>query len=139
VSFAARTHATVVASGGPVSLGHISLEDFTLPDAVEIAFKSDGTIDYLGNDVLSGPANWYSPTTVGIGASYDIVFTLTSGDAWDAGLVSGTAYNLGTDRQLTLTATSVDKEFGATVQILLAGTGTVAFTATLSLGVYDMP
>jgi hypothetical protein len=139
VTFAARPHLPVAAGGGPVSLGAISVEDYTLPDAVEIAFKSNGVIDYLGNTVMSGPSNWYSPTTTGIGSGYDIKFTLLSGDAWDAGLVSGTAYNLSTDRQLTLSSTSTDKSLSASVQILLAGTSTVAYTATLSLGIYIDP
>jgi hypothetical protein len=138
VSFAARPHQPA-AGGGPVSLGLISVEDYTLPDTVEIAFTSNGTIDYLGNTKISGPNNWYSPTTTGIGASYDIKFTLLAGTAWNAGLVSGTAYNLSTDRQLALSSSSGDKSLSASVEILLAGTGTVAFTATLSLGIYVEP
>lgn len=137
MSFAARQHTEVVSSA--VSLGVISVEDYTLPDAVEIAFKSNGVIDYLGNTKISGPNNWYSPTTTGIGSSYDIKFTLVSGTAWDAGLVSGTAYNLGSDRQIALSSTSTDKSLSASVEILLAGTSTVAYTATLNLGIYIEP
>lgn len=136
MTFAARPHQPA-AAGGAVSLGTIGVEDYTLPDAVEIAFKSNGVIDYLGNTKLSGPTNWYSPTTTGIGSSYDIKFTLVSGTAWDTGLVSGTAYNLGSDRQITLSSTSTDKSLNATVEILLAGTSTVAYTATLYMGIYQ--
>lgn len=137
MTFAARTHQPT--GSGPVSLGTIGVEDYTLPDTVEIAFKSNGVIDYLGNTKISGPNNWYSPTTTSIGASYDIRFTLLTGDAWNAGLVSGTAYNLGTDRQLALSSSSTDKSLTASVEILLAGTSTVAYTATLYMGIYIEP
>lgn len=44
-----------------------------------VTFNTNGTIqDYYGNSL----GNWYNPTTAGIGASYKVKFTRSSGTAF---------------------------------------------------------
>lgn len=136
MTFAARQHTPT--SGGPVGIGTFLIADYTLPDSVGITFNIDGTTTVNGYRE-GGPTNWYTPTTTGIGSSYDVRFTLQSGNAWDAGLTSGTAYNLGTARTLTWSSSAGDKAATVAVEILLAGTSTVAYTATISAGLYEEP
>lgn len=136
MSFAARQHGPAVQSGLP-ALGSIVVEDYTLPDTVEISFNSNGTIstpDYL----IAGPATWYGSTVTGIGSSYEIRFVLNSGTAWTAGLVSGTWYSLSTARALAMTS-STEVSNNITVSIRETATGAIVTTGTLSMYLWLEP
>lgn len=129
MSFAARPHE--VQAGLP-SLGTITVEDYTLPDTVAISFNSDGTIsttDYY----IQGPSTWYGATLAGIGASYEIRFTLNSGTAWSAGLVSGTWYSLSTARSLSMTSST---EVSNNIAVSIRETATSAIVTSGTLGMY---
>lgn len=136
MTFAARPHQPA-AGGGPVSLGTIRIEDYTFPDSAGATFNTDGTIS-INQYLISGPSSWFTPTTAGIGSSYQIRFTLLTGNAWDAGLTSGTLYALSSARTLTWSSSTVDKEATVGVEILTLA-GVVAITATLSIGLYQEP
>lgn len=135
MSFAARLHAP--AQSGIPSLGTITVEDYTLPDTVQISFNTNGTIttaDYY----IQGPATWYGSTVAGIGSSYEIRFTLNSGTAWDAGLVSGTWYSLSSVRSLAMTS-STEVSNNITVSIRETATGTIVTTGTLGMYLWLEP
>ena len=136
MSFAARPHQPAVQSG-LASLGSMVVEDYTLPDTVEIAFNSNGTIttpDYY----IQGPATWYGSTVAGIGASYEIRFVLNSGTAWTAGLVSGTWYALSSARSLAMTSgTEVSNTI--TVSIRETATGAIVTSGTLNMYLWIDP
>lgn len=120
-----------------MSLGTIRIEDYTFPDSAGATFNTDGTIS-IDQYLISGPSSWYTPTTAGIGSSYQIRFTLLTGVAWDAGLTSGTLYALSSARTLTWSSSTIDKEATVGVEILTLA-GVVAITATLSIGLYSEP
>lgn len=138
MSFAARPHLNVTAAVGLPALGTVVAESYTLPDTASLAFNADGTITYF-KEKIAGPTTWYGATSAGIGTSYEVRFTLTSGDAWDAGLVSGTWYSLSSARTIALTASASDKTSNVAFDIRLASTSVVQTTGAGGLGVYDVP
>jgi hypothetical protein len=110
VTFAARMHQP--AGGGSFTpLGALlvqleSINEVGTTATGTLSFNSDGTISLTENyeyQVVTLPSNWYSPTTTDIGSGYQIRFTLLSGSAWDAGLVSGTLYALSSNRSIAWT------------------------------------
>lgn len=139
MTFAARVHQPVASTGLPALGSSVIAVSYTLPDTATLTFNSDGTITYFKENFAGGPATWYGATSAGIGASYEIRFTLTSGDAWDAGLTSGTWYSLSSNRAISLSATTLDKSSNVAIDIRLASTGVIQTTGTGGLGVYDVP
>lgn len=134
MTFAARPH---IPQAGLPGLGSIVVEDYTLPDTVQISFNTNGTIttaDYY----IAGPTTWYDSTVAGIGSSYEIRFTLNSGTAWDSGLVSGTWYSLSSVRSLAMTS-STEVSNNITVSIRETATGTIVTTGTLSMYLWLEP
>lgn len=137
MTFAARAHQAATTSGLP-ALGTMVATSYTLPDTASLTFNTNGTLTYF-KEQTSGVSTWYGATVAGIGSNYEIRFTLTSGTAWDVGLVSGTWYSLSSARGVALTANTVDLTSTIAVAIREAATGTVVTTGTLNLGVYDEP
>lgn len=136
MSFAARPH--VPAQSGLPALGTMVASSYTLPDTASLTFNTNGTIAYF-KELTSGTQSWYGSTVAGIGSSYEIRFTLTSGTAWDAGLVDGTWYSLSSARAVALTANTVDLQSTIAVSIREAGTGTIVTSGTINLGVFNEP
>lgn len=104
-----------------------------------IFFLADGTVTSNAsapntNSVL---ANWFAPTTGGVGNSFWIKFTLTSGNAWDAGIVNGAINALSATRSLTWTATTGTNKIGlVSVAIYSDAAGTTQVAGgTLSVDV----
>jgi hypothetical protein len=99
-------------------------------------FTSDGTGDRLQSEgsISWGPnGNWYTPTTGGIGSSYEIYATLDSHtNAPGGGGTMNTWINLSTDPEWSLSTPNagVDKETYITYQIRDAGTLSVLSTRT---------
>lgn len=88
----------------------------------------------LAGSNYSGDSAWYIPASGTPGNNYYVKFT-TVGNAWDAGLVSGTVYALTSNRTITWTATGSAKNGTLTVSIysdaggtVLVGTGTVDYS-----------
>jgi hypothetical protein len=95
----------------------------TMTDGVSIV--TNGTIAGSGSLNYAGPANWYSPTTTGIGSSYWVKFTLNSGSAWAAGLVNNTIYALTASRTIQWSTTiGTTKTASVTVSIYSDSGGT---------------
>ena len=132
-------HQAPAAAGLPALGSSVIAVSYTLPDTATLTFNSDGTITYFKENFAGGPATWYGSTSAGIGASYEIRFTLTSGTAWDAGLTSGTWYALSSARAISLSATTVDKSSNVTIDIRLASSGVIQTTGTGGVSVYDIP
>jgi hypothetical protein len=133
MTFAARQH-VVGSVGGPVA----SLGTFVLADVEEfeaganLTFRTDGTIGLAGNG-SSGASAWYTPTTAGIGSTYGIKFTLTSGAPWDVNLVSGLIYSMSSSRFVTWTADEAVKTATATVQVYFEGAVVASGNITVSI------
>lgn len=76
------------------------------------------------------------PTTGAIGAGYRVKYTLQSGDAWTAGLTSGTFYTLDAARTVSWTLVPTGA-VSATVLVEIATTGSATIlgsgTLTVSL------
>lgn len=141
MTFAARPLLNVVAAAGLPGLGSsVIAVSYTLPDTATLTFNTDGTITYFKENFnTTGPATWYGSTLAGVGSSYEIRFTLTSGDAWDAGLTSGTWYALSSARAISLTASTVDKSSNVNFDIRLTSSGVIQTSGSGGLGVYDIP
>jgi hypothetical protein len=138
LTFAARVH-QAAQSGLPALGSAVIAVSYTLPDTATLTFNSDGSITYFKENFASGPATWYGAISAGIGASYEIRFTLNSGDAWDAGLASGTWYSLSSARAISLSATTIDKSSNVTIDIRLASSGVIQTTGSGGVSVYDIP
>lgn len=137
MTVAARVHQPAASTGLP-ALGTMVATSYTLPDTASLTFNTNGTLTYF-KEQTSGVSTWYGATSAGIGSSYEIRFTLTSGTAWDAGLVSGTWYSLSSARAVALTASTVDLSSVIAVDIRLAAGGAIVTSGTLNLGVYNEP
>jgi hypothetical protein len=143
VTFAARVHEGV--GGGGVNLGSMifhfeSFNEAVEPDTVTLTLSTDGTFgithdfEYPDETV---PANWFSPTTAGIGSSYQVRFTLLTGAAWDSGLTSGVAYALSSARSIAYTCNyNVSKTATVSLEVLTAG-GEVYASGTLDVIAYN--
>lgn len=124
MTFAARNH--VVAGAVRSPLGTLAVRDVKpfVSASASAQFTSAGGIAYTGNQ-STGPATWYDPTTTGVGSGFWIKFTLSSGSAWDAGLVSGTLYQISSARTLTWSATAgISKTASVAVQVYADAGGT---------------
>lgn len=69
---------------------------------VDITFTTSGPIVYTEAAYSSGSTDWATPTTAGIGNSYWIKLTKTSGNTI-LGMTSGTIYALSTNRTVYIT------------------------------------
>lgn len=101
-----------------------------------ITFGTDGTIKETGfiGGWYVGPSNYYLPTTVSIGNSYWVKFTLSSGVAWTAGLVSGTIYALSTARAITWSTPALQSKTASVAIVVYSDSGgtTVVGSGTFS-------
>jgi hypothetical protein len=66
-----------------------------------INFNSNGSITYYDPVLSSGSTNWATPTTTGVGSSYWIKITRTSGSV-TGGLPSGSVVSLSAGAQISL-------------------------------------
>ena len=145
MTFAARPH---LAAGGPTlgvqSLGTLQLSGSTPSSSargVDLLVNTDGTLSFV-NQMDGGisivPTNWYLPTTTALGSSYRVRFTLQSGNAWDAGLTSGTYYTLDAQRKIAWTV-NIDQGKIATalIEIAAVGNNTVLGSGTLNINILN--
>jgi len=65
------------------------------PTTSSITFNTNGTMFYEDTFQSTGSANWATPTTAGIGSSYWVKITRTSG-SYPSGMTSGTIYSIST-------------------------------------------
>lgn len=95
---------------------------------VHQTFAQDGTTRKTINGVNTNTANWFNPSTVGIGASYWIRFDRTSGPVsnFDA---EGVWHQMNVIRQVGYTAGPAVKEWLGTAKIA-AGAGGVPLLVT---------
>lgn len=142
MTFAARPH--LGASGptlGVQALGAMALEGATPSSSNRVAsltLNPDGTITYVNQmadpEYSVVPTNWYLPTTTAIGADYRVRFTLQSGFAWTAGLVSGTLYALSSARTVSWTLIPTEqRDATVLVEIVSASNTTVLGSGTLHI------
>lgn len=143
MTFAARPHLVLGPTLGVQSLGAMLLDGATpssLNKVASLTLNADGTISFvnqMADPVFSSvPPNWYLPTTGAIGAGYRVKYTLQSGDAWTAGLTSGTFYTLDAARTVSWTLVPTGA-VSATVLVEIATTGSATIlgsgTLTVSL------
>ncbi len=104
-----------------------------------VTFNTDGSISYVGNG-SGGAANWFEPTTPGIGNNYWLRVTNNGGDLWDESYVSGSLVALSTARQFTWSVVGGVRNAQANVQIYsdsggtnLVSSGTISGTIESSL------
>lgn len=148
MSFAARPHATAAGAGAALPLGTFQLQAESF-DEVGSTFTATATVNTNGTITGSGnfeyvnaivPAkNWYTPTTTGIGSSYQVRFTLVSGPAWNAGLTSGVAYALTSARALSWSVAYNNDGYvmaNVLVEILTTG-GDVYASGTLQTSLWN--
>jgi hypothetical protein len=142
VSFAARMHTGSSAPAtGVQSLGSIVLDGATPSSqnrGASLTLNANGTISFtntMADPVYSSvPTNWYLPTTTAIGAGYRVRFTLQSGNAWDAGLTSGTLYTLDAARTIGWTLVPTGSVTAAVlVEIMTTGSTAVLGSGTLNV------
>lgn len=78
-----------------VALSAIDVQnsDVNVQNTATCRLNSDGTITLIGNLVATGPTNWATPTTVGVGSSY-----------WMRWYVGGPVLSLATDQANVVTA-----------------------------------
>lgn len=140
MTFAARANRNVV-TGGPVS-GSATLDavSFYATVAGTVTLNTNGTMTATDNGLTQSLStcspNWYSPTTVGIGSSYWVKFTLDTGNAWDSGLVNNTVYALSSARALTWTTTSIPGTKAATATArIYSDAGGTTLVATVAITV----
>ena len=112
------------------------------PTTAKINYLSNGTIADAGISTggthsYTGPANWYVPTTTGIGSSYYIRFTLLTGAGATSVPSIGTLAAIGGGASLSLVATA-NTARSATVRVdiysdsggtNLVASGTISLTA----------
>lgn len=143
MTFAARPH---TGSSGPTlgvqALGAMSLEGNTPSSSnrvVSLTLNTDGTISYVNQmadpEITVVPTNWYLPTTVGIGSSYRVRFTLQAGgNAWTAGLTSGTLYALSSARTVSWTLIPTESRYAQVlVEIVSSANTTVLGSGLLTV------
>lgn len=131
MTFAARPLGFDIKPGVQNPLGTMTVRDVKpfINASAAILFASGGSITYVGNQ-SAGPTRWYEPATTGIGNGYWIRLTLSSGAAWDSGLVSGTLYQLSSTRSFTWSATAgTSKTAVVAVQIYSDAGGTTLVTS----------
>lgn len=145
MTFAARPHqVAATASVGVQALGTLQLSGSTPSSSargVDLLVNTNGTLSFV-NQMDGGtsivPLNWYLPTTTTIGSSYRVRFTLQSGNAWDAGLTSGTYYTLDAQRKIAWTV-NIDQGKIATalIEIAAVGNNTVLGSGTLNINILN--
>ena len=94
---------------------------------VSLTLNTDGTFGHTNTFEDPGnvvPSNWFTPTTGGVGAGYQVRFTLQSGNAWDGTPTSGVLYALSSARTLTWSlayAPSASKAATVLIEVLTSG------------------
>lgn len=127
-----------------MTLAGESFDNVGVTETASVTFNTNGTIshtnvyDYPANVM---PANWFSPTTTGIGSSYQVRFTLQSGTPWDANALfqSGGLYALSSARTAVWSldyAPSAGVSATVLVEILTSG-GVLYASGTLTVNLYN--
>lgn len=93
------------------------------PATAGITFNTNGTMFYDDPTQSTGSANWATPTTAGIGSSYWVKITRTSGSPFST-LSSGVIYSLSTVRTITLYSASGPLQSAGNVDIYSDSGGT---------------
>lgn len=107
MTFAARPHGAAVESFlplGTLMLIGDSYNNVGSTETVSLTFNTDGTLSHTNSfedPANAVPTNWFSPTTGGVGAGYQVRFTLQFGAAWDVTPTSGVLYALSSARTVT--------------------------------------
>lgn len=104
-------------------------------------FFSDGSCIASSSNNPTVNGKWFSaaPQT-GVGAGYWIKFTLSSGDAWTAGLVAGTLYQLNSNRSIGWNTSNGIKQAIVTASIYSDSGGTnLVATWTIDAYVESLP
>lgn len=129
--------ALAVASAGIVNpLPAMTISHSTVAPATASGSMSLSADGGISGSHYSGPALYYNPSVVGIGANFWVKFTLNSGDAWNAGLTAGTVYALSSGRTLNWSVSSAAKIADVTVSIYSdAGGANLVTSGTLSVNV----
>lgn len=132
---AAVASATVVNPLSPMSLTCIGLVGST--HTGQINFNTDGTVSRAVTppDSSNVLPNWYSTTTTGIGSNYWIKFTLSSGAAWDAGVVSGALNALSSVQSLKWTVTTGGTKLASVAVAIYADAGGTLLVGSGTLSV----
>lgn len=99
-----------------------------------VSFETNGAITGF-NLIGSASTKWFNPLITGIGNNYWIKFTLNSGDAWDAGLTSGTVYALTSDRTVAWSFTGYGTETANVTVNIYADSGGTQLVATNTFNV----
>jgi len=127
MSFAAR----IFTFGAPVS--NLAMSTFQILGLVgsthtlSLTLNTDGTFTKAstgnGTSTYLGPTEWYTPPASGVGNSYWVKFHISSGSAWDAGLVDGTIYALSSARTVTWTSLTTQLKSGVLALTVYADAG----------------
>lgn len=131
MTFAARAHGGASEAGflplGTLLLVGDSYDEVGSTGEVSLTLNTDGTFGHTNtfeDPANAVPSNWYEPTTGGVGAGYQVRFTLQSGDAWDGTPTSGVLYALSSARTVTWSlayAPSASKAATVLVEVLTSG------------------
>lgn len=111
--------------------------DLTSPYNAEagITMNADGSITRFSQFGTIGTSYWADPVTSGLGADYDVQFTLTSGSA-PSGLTMNVWYNMASARTISMSRISIGSDFGeGNINIRPAGGGATIDTCLWSLSV----
>lgn len=128
--FIGKSNVTISAPNGYVDAYSTTTASITL------TLQSNGntytTKSGSGGDTVNGD-DWYTPNTTNIGNSYRVRFTKTAGTSFGTS-VSGTIYQLNTNRAVSLSSSSGLKT--STIQVdILNNSNVVIATGTVTLGV----
>lgn len=138
MSFAVRPLGFDITPGVQNPLGTMTVRDVKpfINAAAAILFTGGGGITYVGNQ-SSGPNAWYLPFTTGIGNGYWIRLTLSSGAAWDTGLVSGTLYQLSSTRSFTWSASAGTSKTAVVAVEIYSDAGGTTLVTSGTINVYS--
>lgn len=101
-----------------------------------VTFKTNGevTLTYLGATATS---NWYNPTTTSVGSSYHVTITGPTIGTSMSGVTLGTAYQLTSDRAITVNQNTTGDAYGRYTYTIRADSGGTP-AAILASGFFDI-
>lgn len=104
--------------------------------ATTVTFKTDGTVTlgYIGATITT---NWYNPTTTGVGSSYHVTITGPTIGTSMSGVTLGTAYQLTSDRAITVNQNATGDTYGRYTYTIRADSGGTP-AAILASGFFDI-
>jgi hypothetical protein len=109
------------------------LETFPTNPTASLALNSNGTITTTGN-TSSANANWYDPTTTGIGSNYWALLTINSGSSPNSG-TAGSIVSLASGHTWTWSRTSNGTTSASCTLTIYSDSGGVTTVATDSFNV----